>query len=66
MNRISTGRRDFLKQAGLIAPVAMMAGMPEGAMAFGGGRGRVVEDAVLRPRRLKRRPSITSNLPCAA
>ncbi len=47
MNRISTGRRDFLKQAGLIAPVAMMAGMPEGAMAFGGGRGRVVEDAVL-------------------
>jgi predicted dehydrogenase len=47
MNRISTGRRDFLKQAGMIAPVAMMAGMPEGAMAFGGGRGRIVEDAVL-------------------
>jgi len=47
MNRISTARRDFLKQAGMIAPVAMMAGMPEGAMAFGGGHGRVIEDAVV-------------------
>jgi predicted dehydrogenase len=31
----------------MIAPVAMMAGMPEGAMAFGGGHGRVIEDAVV-------------------
>jgi predicted dehydrogenase len=49
MNRISTGRRDFLKQAGqagLMGSVAMLAGMPEDAMAFGGGHGRVVEDAV--------------------
>ncbi len=47
MNRIYTGRRDFLKHAGMMAPIAMMAGMPEGAMAFGGGHGTIVEDAVL-------------------
>lgn len=40
------GRRDFLKQAGLMGSFAMMAGMPEGAVAFGGS-GSVIEDAVL-------------------
>lgn len=50
MYRISTGRRDFLKQAGqagLMGSVAMMAGIPEGAMALGGAHGRIVEDAVI-------------------
>ena len=46
MNRIFTGRRDFLKQAGVMGSMAMMAGMPEGAMALGGAR-RIVEDAVV-------------------
>jgi predicted dehydrogenase len=46
MNTKSTGRRDFLKQAGLMGSVAMMAGLPEGAMAMGGG-GRVAETVVL-------------------
>ena len=43
----SAGRRDFLKQAGLMGSVAMMAGLPQGSMALGGERGRVIEDAVL-------------------
>ncbi|HEV2487160.1 MAG TPA: Gfo/Idh/MocA family oxidoreductase [Terracidiphilus sp.] len=47
MNRIFTGRRDFLKQAGVMGSMAMMAGMPEGAMALGGARGPIVEDAVV-------------------
>jgi predicted dehydrogenase len=47
MNRIFTGRRDFLKQAGMVGSVAMMAGMPEGAIALGGGHGRLAEGAVL-------------------
>jgi len=42
----STGRRDFLKQTGLMGSVAMMAGLPQGAMALGGEHGRVIEDAV--------------------
>jgi len=46
MDMIANGRRNFLKQAGLMAPVAMMAGLPEGAMALG-GQGRLIEDAVL-------------------
>jgi predicted dehydrogenase len=58
MNRSFTGRRDFLKRAGLvgsIAPmaqsmaagsVAMMAGLPESAMALGGS-GRAVEESAL-------------------
>jgi predicted dehydrogenase len=43
----SAGRRDFLKQAGLMGSVAMMAGLPQGSMALGGETGRVIEDAVL-------------------
>jgi predicted dehydrogenase len=42
-------RRDFLKQAGLMGSMgsaAMMALLPEGAMAFGGGEGRVVAEAL--------------------
>jgi predicted dehydrogenase len=46
MSRNSTGRRDFLKQAGIMGSMAMMAGMPEGAMALG-GRGAIIEDAVV-------------------
>lgn len=46
MNGKSTGRRDFLKRAGLMGSVAMIAGLPEGTMALGGDRGRVIEDAV--------------------
>ena len=46
MSRISTGRRDFLKQAGMAGSMAMMAAVPEGAMALGGARGNIIEDAV--------------------
>jgi predicted dehydrogenase len=42
-------RRDFLKHAGMMGSVAMMAGMQEGALAFGGLRGPVIEDAVIAP-----------------
>ncbi len=44
MNRNFQDRRDFLKQVGSMGSVAMMAGLPQGAMAFGG---RVVEDTVV-------------------
>jgi predicted dehydrogenase len=46
-----TGRRDFLKQTGLIGSVAMMAGsaVPESALALGGERGAVIEQAVPPP-----------------
>jgi predicted dehydrogenase len=40
-------RRDFLKHAGMMGSVAVMAGMPEGA--FAGFRGPVIEDAVIAP-----------------
>jgi predicted dehydrogenase len=43
----STGRRDFLKQTGLMGSIAMMAGLPNGVMALGGEQGRVIEDAVV-------------------
>ena len=43
----STGRRDFLKQAGWMGSVAMMTGLPQGALASGAGPGPVIEDAVL-------------------
>lgn len=46
MNGIFKDRRDFLKQAGIMGSMAMMAGMPEGAMALGGS-GAIVEDAVV-------------------
>jgi len=45
-----TQRREFLKQAGLLGSLgsaAMMAGLPENAIAFGGGAARIVEDAVV-------------------
>ena len=42
-------RRDFLKHAGLMGSVAMMAGMPESALALGGVHGPVIEDAVIAP-----------------
>ncbi|MGH9589770.1 MAG: Gfo/Idh/MocA family protein [Terracidiphilus sp.] len=42
----SAGRRDFLRQAGLMGSIAMMAGLPEGALAMGGLGGGVAEDAV--------------------
>jgi predicted dehydrogenase len=49
MTTCLTHRREFLKQAGLVGslgPAVMMAALPEGAMAFGSGAARVVEDAV--------------------
>ncbi len=46
MNAKSTGRRDFLKQAGWVGSAAMMAGLPPGALALGGLARPVVEDAV--------------------
>jgi predicted dehydrogenase len=57
MNRSFTGRRDFLKRAGLIGSIgpmtgsmagsmAMMAGLPESAMGLGGA-GRTVEESAL-------------------
>jgi predicted dehydrogenase len=42
----SSGRRDFLKQTGLVGSIAMMTGLPNGAMALGSAQGRVIEDAV--------------------
>ncbi len=39
-----TERREFLKQVGSLGSAAMMACLPESAIAFGGGR--IVEDAV--------------------
>ena len=39
----STGRRDFLKRTSLMGSVAMMAGLPTGAMALGGERGAVIQ-----------------------
>jgi predicted dehydrogenase len=41
-----TERREFLKRAGWMGSAAMMAGLPEGAMAFGGGAASIVQDAV--------------------
>jgi predicted dehydrogenase len=42
----SAARRNFLRQAGLMGSIAMMAGLPEGALAVGGMSGSVSEDAV--------------------
>jgi predicted dehydrogenase len=42
----STGRRDFLKHTGLIGSVAMMAGVPAGAMALGAEQSPVTEQAL--------------------
>ena len=43
MKTITSDRREFLKQAGLVGSLAVMTGSSE---AFGGGSGRVVEEAV--------------------
>jgi predicted dehydrogenase len=45
----SADRRDFLKQAGLMGSIAMIAALPQGAMAFGGDQGRVIEDTLKAP-----------------
>jgi predicted dehydrogenase len=53
-----TGRREFLKQAGLVGSLgsaAMMAGLPRSAMAFGGETARVVQDSVV-PARAEEAP----------
>jgi predicted dehydrogenase len=42
-----TGRRDFLKQAGTVGSLALMAGFPPGATALGAEPQRVVQDTVL-------------------
>jgi predicted dehydrogenase len=42
-----TGRRDFLKQTGLMGSIAMIAGLPNGAAALGGADGRMIQDAVV-------------------
>lgn len=42
----SAGRRDFLRQAGLMGSIAMMAALPERALAVGGVGGNFVQDAV--------------------
>ncbi len=42
-------RREFLKQAGLFGSAAMMAGLPESAMALAGRPARILEDAVIAP-----------------
>jgi predicted dehydrogenase len=51
MSTSFTHRREFLKQAGLVGSLgsaAIMAGLPERAMALGGGgSSRIVEDAVV-------------------
>src|SRR5580692_3057846 len=47
MSTSFTHRREFLKQAGLMGSLgsaAFMAGLPESAMAFGGGAAHIVED----------------------
>jgi predicted dehydrogenase len=41
------GRRDFLKQAGALGSIALLAGLPPGATALGAEPERVVEDSVL-------------------
>jgi predicted dehydrogenase len=40
-------RREFLRQAGLFGSAALVAGLPESAMALGGGHRTVIEDAVI-------------------
>jgi predicted dehydrogenase len=42
----STVRRDFLKQAGFMGSAAMMAALPQGAMAFGGANTTPTEEAL--------------------
>ena len=56
MKKEATGRRDFLKQAGLMGSAAMMAAFPQGALALGGESGRVIEDAVQLPAQPEEQP----------
>jgi predicted dehydrogenase len=42
----SAGRRNFLRQAGLMGSIAMMASLPEGALAAGSMGGSMIEEAV--------------------
>lgn len=42
----SEARRNFLRQAGLMGSIAMMASLPEGALAVGGMSGSAIEDAI--------------------
>jgi predicted dehydrogenase len=46
LHQRSLGRRDFLRQAGTLGSVAMMAGLPQSSAAFASAAGNVVEDAV--------------------
>jgi len=48
MKNAFADRRDFLKHAGL-GSVAMMAGLPETAIALGSQPGRVIESALQAP-----------------
>ena len=50
------GRRDFLKQSGL-GSVAMMAGLPETAIALGSRQGRVIETAMEAPASAEEAPT---------
>jgi len=47
MNVKLTDRRDFLKQAGAMGSIAMMAGLPPGSVALGAEPASVVHDSVL-------------------
>ena len=47
MNPNLQGRRDFLKQAGTLGSIALLAGLPPGATALGAESDHVVEDSVL-------------------
>jgi hypothetical protein len=47
MKQTSTARRDFLKQTGLFGSAAMMAGLPQAALAFSADPAHIIEDAVV-------------------
>jgi predicted dehydrogenase len=47
MNTKLTGRRDFLKQAGAMGSIALMAGLPPGSTAAGADPAGVTEDTIL-------------------
>src|SRR6202021_3537786 len=46
MNSRFFDRRDFLRQAGTLGSIAMMAGLPQGSAALSSPSGTVIEDAV--------------------
>jgi hypothetical protein len=45
----STVRRDFLKQAGFMGSAAVIAALPQGALAFGGANTIATEEALQAP-----------------